>query len=55
MIRVILLRLFISWWMIPIVVLICFPIMYLIAGERAKDDIWDIVKGFWYGSTEPNE
>jgi len=49
-IRLVLLRLFISWWMIPAVWLILLPIGWLVFGNIAKSDCCYFSKVFWEGA-----
>lgn len=53
MIRIILLRLFIAWWMIPAIWTIVFALAYLISGyNNAKEGCWDITKVLWNGEED---
>ena len=52
LIKIISLRLFVSWWIIPLLFTISFPILYLFFGKNTWYDILDIIKIYWYVSEE---
>ena len=49
-VRIIFLRLFVSWWAIPIIWAV-FPFMYLLIGfDEATDGLREITSAFWNGA-----
>jgi len=49
--RIFLLRLLIGWWIIPLLLIIGLPVMWLIDGDLPEtiDDARYIMRVFWYG------
>jgi len=51
MIRILTLRIIISWWFIPIFIIFYMPIAYLISGDMGfiEELYKNLIKTFWYG------
>ena len=53
--RILLLRLLIGWWVIPVAWLLLWPLLYLIGGvEDATETLKYTTKLYWYGNSVNN-